>query len=201
MSMDDEFELPLFPLSTVLFPDGVLPLQIFEPRYLDMVGDCLRNQTGFGVCVIAEGKEAGGTARVQPVGTLGQIVDFDQRDNGLLGITVSGIKRFRVLRTWVREDRLLMGWVRPLPDPEPLFLPPTHGALTEFLRAILNRAGDPWKSLPERFDDVHWVTGRLMELLPLPLEQRYEALENDSAQDRLELLIDVLGSWPEALQR
>ena len=88
--------IPLFPLNTVLFPGGPLKLRIFEPRYVDMIGRCMREDTGFGVALIIEGVEAGGPARTANVGTLARIVDFEQLKDGLLGITAHGGERFRI---------------------------------------------------------------------------------------------------------
>ena len=88
--------IPLFPLSTVLFPEGELKLRLFEPRYLDMVSECLRMDTGFGICLISAGKEAGQAAEFFSLGTYARIIDFEQMSDGLLGINVRGERRFRV---------------------------------------------------------------------------------------------------------
>ena len=84
--------IPLFPLNTVLFPDGLLPLRIFEPRYVDMISECLKSGTGFGVCLISDGQETGQAASIYEIGTLANIVDFQTEEDGLLGITVLGGK-------------------------------------------------------------------------------------------------------------
>ena len=86
--------LPLFPLHTVLFPGGLLPLRIFESRYLDMISDCLRNDRGFGVCLISAGREVGDGAECFDVGTLARIQDWDSTPDGLLGIIARGEQRF-----------------------------------------------------------------------------------------------------------
>ena len=92
----DQIQIPLFPLGTVLFPGGPLPLRIFEPRYLDMVSDCLRNDKAFGVCLIKDGREVGEPAQPFDVGTMAKIVDWDRTDDGLLAITALGTSRFRI---------------------------------------------------------------------------------------------------------
>ena len=104
--------LPLFPLNTVLFPGCNLDLQIFEARYLDMIGRCMKQGVGFGVVCILEGSEVG----VAPegfamVGCEARITDFEQQDNGLLGIRVQGGRRFTVLRTEVQRDQLILAEV------------------------------------------------------------------------------------------
>ena len=101
-------EAPIFPLNTVLFPGGVLPLRIFEPRYLDMVSDCMKNGTGFAVNLISEGREAGQPAEFRSLGTLTQIVDFDKLDDGFLGITAIGQQPLRVI-SHTGEDDLARG--------------------------------------------------------------------------------------------
>ena len=103
--------VPLFPLNSVLFPGGMLPLRIFEPRYLDMVSECMRSDSCFGVCLIRDGKEVVKAASCFDIGTLARIVDWDQRDDGLLGITVKGESRVRILGRDVRENKRLVGHI------------------------------------------------------------------------------------------
>ena len=116
-----ELDIPLFPLRTVLFPGGTLPLRIFEPRYVDMIGWCMREGKGFGVVLLREGSDvldAGDsdrnakTAQIYDVGTQARIVDFDQADNGLLGIVAQGAEKFTVLGTDVARDGLMRARVR-----------------------------------------------------------------------------------------
>ena len=102
--MQDGDEIPLFPLSTVLFPGGVLPLRIFEARYLDMIGECLREQKGFGVCAIRSGSEVGRAASCYNVGTLAAVEDFGRSEDGLLAIVAHGERRFRILHSRVEAN-------------------------------------------------------------------------------------------------
>src|SRR5512144_1891243 len=113
-------ELPLFPLNTVLFPGGVLPLRIFEPRYLNMVSECMKADHGFGVVAIQEGSETGIAASFQKIGTLARIADFDRLEDGLLGITCQGGQRLQVMSHRVQADQLILGRVNFLPDDPPL---------------------------------------------------------------------------------
>src|SRR3569833_51867 len=103
--MAKQLHIPLFPLNTVLFPGGILPLRIFEPRYMEMVSVCMKEQSGIGVCLILSGKEVGEAATTNDVGTFVRIIDWDQRDDGMLGITVQGEQRFRVLSSHARPSR------------------------------------------------------------------------------------------------
>src|SRR3569623_49234 len=114
--MAKRLHLPLFPLNSVLFPGGVLPLRIFEPRYMEMVSVCMKEQSGFGVSLILSGKEVGEAATTYEVGTLVNIIDWDQRDDGLLGITVQGQQRFRIHATNVRSSQLVMAEVELLDE-------------------------------------------------------------------------------------
>ena len=182
--------LPLFPLRTVLLPGGALGLRIFETRYLDMVRDCGRSGTGFGVCLILDGAEAGAPATPAAVGTEARIEDFDTTPDGLLSLRVRGKRRFRVRRTQVRANGLVTGdvdWCAPDPD-DPLR--PEHALLGDVLRQALERAGTRAVDVPQaRFDDAAWVGWRLAELLPLDDAVRQALLQEDDPHARLERLI------------
>lgn len=185
-------EFPLFPLRTTLFPGGVLPLQIFETRYLDMISWCLKNDSGFGVVTIHEGNEAGNQpTSIHPVGTLARIVDFDPLDNGLLGVTCLGVQRLRVIGHRIQPDNLLIGQVIWLPDDPALPPLPSHEPLVRVLRELLEQD----KLLPNtRFlapdwRDAAWIGNRLTELLPLPLQIRQALLEMTEPRQRLDILL------------
>lgn len=183
-------ELPLFPLQTVLFPDGDLQLQIFEQRYLDMVRMVLRQDGRFGVCSIRDGKEVGEPAQPAAVGTLASIVDWKTLPNGLLGLSVQGEDRFQVLSSELRPDTLRMGQVKLLPRPQVQPIPEEYESLLELLEAILKAAG---KSGDERrTHDADWVVDRLVEAIPLPLRDRQILLELDQVGDRLDFLVQRL---------
>ncbi|MBB3227765.1 hypothetical protein FHW69_002397 [Luteibacter sp. Sphag1AF] len=186
-------DLPLFPLSSVLFPGGQLQLRIFEPRYLDLVRECARSDSSFGVCMILEGREAGVPAVPAAVGTLATITDFHTREDGLLGIVADGSRRFRVTRTRVRSDGLLRGDVRPWPEEEVLPVPPEFGLLTTILERLAEQMAPPWqKADRDRYDDASWVGFRLSELLPLDANECQHMLELDDPLQRLAELRDIL---------
>lgn len=187
-------ELPLFPLGLVLFPRGALPLRIFEPRYVDMVGRCLREGSPFGVVTIREGREVGAAARFHAVGTSARIVDFDALPDGLLGIACRGERRLRVLSYRVRPDQLVVGMVEWLPEVSPQPVPAPYHALPDLLRRVLaSDAAQAYAAqLTPDWDDAGWVCDRLAELLPLPVELRLALLELDDQQQRLDLLYAVL---------
>lgn len=185
--------LPLFPLQTVLFPGGVLPLRIFEPRYLDMVSDCLRNDHGFGVCLIRAGGEVGAPAETAEVGTLARIQDWDKTPAGLLAITARGERRFRVLQREVRADRLVLVQIDFLDEPPPLALPLQHAPLARLLDRLLDDLDPPYKDLPRALDDADWVGARLTELLPMDLQEKQALLEQGDPLMRLATLASRLG--------
>ena len=191
--------LPLFPLHAVLVPGAPLDLRIFEPRYLDMVRDCGRAGTGFGVCLILGGGETGAPATPASWGTEAVIEDFGTTADGLLALRVRGMRRFRVVRTRVRDNGLLVGDVAFHEDvagargASPR-LRPEHALLAELLRRILSRVGgehaDPEPAL---FEDASWVGWRLAEWLPLTASARQELLQVDDAHARLQRLLDGIG--------
>lgn len=184
---DQVRELPLFPLNTVLFPGGPLSLRIFEPRYLDMVSRCLREQSGFAVVKITDGEESAVTASFAAIGTEAGIVDFDPLEGGLLGISCVGRERIRVLEAWREADGLNWGRVVDI-DADPLVpVPPSQAWLGEVVRRVLPDAGAIYRHVAVR-DDAAWVGYRLAEMLPLSLPDRQALLELTDPLERLSAL-------------
>ncbi|AOU97262.1 peptidase S16 [Acidihalobacter yilgarnensis] len=159
--------LPLFPLHSVLFPGGLLPLRIFEARYLDMVRDCLRDDSGFGICLIESGDEVGPAPRIYRFGTMVRIVDWDRRADGLLGIVVQGEQRLHVLDYAPAPNGLLRAEVALLPSEAAVPMPADQLTLSELLRRMLDQLGPPFSTLEGHYEDAVWVGARLTELLPL----------------------------------
>lgn len=193
--MADNASLPLFPLHTVLVPGAALDLRIFERRYLDMVRDCGRSGSGFGVCLILEGDEAGTPAAPAAFGCEALIEDFGSTPEGLLSLRMRGRRRFHVLRTRVRDSGLVVAEIEWRDDDTPSpRLRPEHALLAELLRRILvqigGEAADP---SPLLFDSAAWVGWRLAELLPLTLPQRQALLQLDDPHARLQCLLDGIG--------
>jgi len=192
-------ELPLFPLGTVLYPGGQLQLRIFEQRYLDMVRECTRSGTAFGVCLILDGVEVGAPARPAAIGTLARIVDFTHRDDGLLGIAAEGGSRFRVVRTRARSDGLLRGDVQLWPDETPQEVPVEFALLQTILERLIETMGPHWRHAPRAsYDDAGWVSFRLAELLPLAREEQQQLLEMTDPLQRLTTLRDILPRFQKA---
>jgi len=184
--------LPLFPLHTVLVPGAALDLRIFERRYLDMIRDCGRSGSGFGVCLILDGNEAGAAALPAAFGTEALVEDFDTTPEGLLSLRVRGRRRFHVLRTRVRDTGLVVADIEWREDDTASpRLRPEHALLAELLRRILLQiASEQAEPAPMLFENAAWVGWRLAELLPLPMPQRQELLQLDDPHARLQRLLD-----------
>lgn len=179
----ESVDIPLFPLNTVLFPGGPLSLRIFERRYLDLVRDCARNGSGFGVCLILQGRETGEPAVPAAVGTFARIVDFYTLEDGLLGIRASGGTRFRVERSRVRDNGLAHGEVQFWPDEQVVAVPPEHGLLATILERLLDKMKSPFERAS--LDDASWVGFRLAEALPLENRERQHLLQMTDPLERL----------------
>lgn len=184
-------QVPLFPLNTVLFPGGPLPLRIFEARYLDMVSECLRTDVPFGVLLIRDGDETG-PATTHSIGTLARITDWYQGSDGLLGVTAIGEHRFRLLSSRRMDSGLNIGEVEVLPDEPAVPLPEEYRSLSQILAGVLDDLGRLYASLDRRLDDAAWVTTRFVEILPLELEQKQRCLEECDPDARLRIVKDLL---------
>lgn len=177
--------LQLFPLNTVLFPGGPLPLRIFEARYLDMVRRGLKEQTPFGVVPILGGAEADTDPKVADIGTSARVVDFDTLPDGLLGITCIGERRFRVVKRWQQSDGLNVGDVEYMPEDLPCALPAELAHLGELLREVLPKLGGAYMYVDGRYEDAGWVGNRWAEILPLTMAERLELLRLEDPLARL----------------
>jgi Lon protease-like protein len=194
--------LPLFPLDAVLFPGGVLPLRIFEVRYLDMIGRCHKTGAPFGVVLLTQGSEVrqpGGTEAFCQVGTLATISELETPRSGLMMIRASGAQRFRITSSdqlrhglWIADvQRLAADMAVPIPDD----LKNTAEALGKLIHSLQLKAPTPDRMPlqgPWRLDDCGWVANRWCELLPLPMPLKQRLMELDNPLVRLELVSDVL---------
>jgi Lon protease-like protein len=186
-------QVPIFPLGTVLFPGGPLPLRIFEPRYLDMISDCLKNDRQFGVLLIRDGGETGPSTTYE-VGTLATITDWYQGSDGLLGVTAVGGQRFRLLANERQADGLNIGKIEILQESDPLPLPAEYEPIAHILAGVLDDLGRLYEDLPRRLEDANWVSYRFVEILPISVEQKQQCLETADPLQRLQLVSEVLDS-------
>jgi len=185
-------EIALFPLHTVLFPGGPLPLRIFEPRYVDMVRRSLRTQSAFGVVLLDGGAETGGVTSTAAVGTTARIADFYSLPDGLLGITCLGVRKFQLRDRRVQSDGLNLGAVDWLAAECEIALPAEYQHLGQLLRKVLPELGDFYAGVSKRFEDSAWVGYRLAEILPLSLSDKQYCLELDDPLARLARLSPLI---------
>ena len=181
-------DVALFPLGTVLFPGGLLPLRIFEARYMDMAKACLRDGAPFGVCLIRTGREVGTPADPEPVGCLARIVEWDMQQLGLLLVTAVGGERFRILERRVQADGLARARIERLPEDEDDAVPGAFAACATLLERVIAERGMKVFAEPHRLDSASWVGCRLAEILPVPLAAKQKLMELDDALMRLEIL-------------
>jgi hypothetical protein len=187
-------EIPIFPLRTVLFPEGLLPLKIFEQRYLDMTKACIRDASPFGVCLLRDGTEVGAPAMPYPVGCTALIQEWDMPHLGLFHLLCRGESVFRIAEHWAAKNGLLYGLVELQDAPPPRTLEPPYRPLAELLEKIIDKVGTDNFPAPVRLDDADWVACRLAEVLPLEAEFKQQMLELRDPQARLERLRTFLQS-------
>ena len=188
--------LALFPLHTVLFPGGVLPIKVFEQRYIEMTKACLRDERPFGVCLILAGDEVargdGATPEIASIGTLARITNVDMPQTGILHLATEGGSRFEVRERSVDANGLLVADVALLADEPQHPLADTYAPLARLLGLIATRVGPGNFPAVTRYDDASWVGHRLAELLPLPLSIKQRMLEVSDANVRLAALAQFL---------
>ena len=187
----DPFELPIFPLNAVLFPSGLLPLRIFEHRYMDMIKACLKNDQPFGVSLIKDGSETG-AAITEEVGCLANIIDWDMQELGILNVKALGVERFVIADTWVLANGLMMAKVNRISAEPPVALAGKNQACARVLQQIVARLGAENFHSPLEYDDAVWVSYRLVEVLPLKLLAKQQMLEMNDPSMRIEILHNFL---------
>jgi Lon protease-like protein len=189
--------LPLFPLKTVLFPGGVLPIKVFEQRYIAMTKACLKDDKPFGVCLLTQGEEVPSPDRMAgvefaPIGTLARITSWDMPQLGILHLRTEGGTRFRVQAHTVADDGLVVGQVIALALEPTVALPDTFKRLADLLELLINRVGKENFPAELVLDDASWVGYRLAEILPLPLPIKQSMLEINDSEVRLKVLAQFL---------
>jgi len=184
----ETLRIPLFPLNTVLFPGSLLPLKIFEQRYLDMAAACLKDNAPFGICLIEKGSEVGDAAVPHKVGTLANIASWEMEQLGILMITAQGSRRFRILDSQPGPGNLLEATVELLAETGPTPLPPERERLLPLLRRIVGDLGNERMPEPHRYDEAEWVGYRITEVLPIQNLAKQKLLELDDPVARLEIL-------------
>jgi uncharacterized protein len=180
--------IPIFPLNTVLFPEGLLPLRVFEARYMDMTRDCLKRGQPFGVCLIREGSEVGAPAVPEAVGCLARITDWDMQQQGILGVKTRGGQRFRIATRSTGSDGLISAEVDLIPAEPRVPVPAEYAGCAKLLQMLVADQGKAIFAEPHAFNDAAWVGYRLADILPVPLVAKQKLLELTDSMQRLAVL-------------
>ena len=180
--------VPIFPLQTVLYPGALLPLRIFEVRYVDMAKACLKDGSQFGICLIKEGQEVGAPAVPERVGCLARIADADVEELGILKVKAAGLERFRIVSSEVNKHGLIIGEIEKHDAEAGTTDTPGFGACAEFLAKAMTGIGAERFAEPFHFDDPSWVGFRLAEILPLRNDVKQKLLELTDAALRMAIL-------------
>ncbi|MCY4263319.1 MAG: LON peptidase substrate-binding domain-containing protein, partial [Gammaproteobacteria bacterium] len=190
--MTKQQDIQLFPLRVVMFPGSKLDLQIFERRYLDMISHCLRNDMGFGVCLLREGDEMlreEGRQSFHRTGTYTRIIDWDQLENGLLGITVEGKAKFRIHNAWEADNGVLEAQAelseQDCLGQEAIPVSEEFSGLVDLLQSLENHPLIEQKDLHVDYGNLWEVGWRLSDLVPLDMDQRQQLLEQDDPWERI----------------
>jgi Lon protease-like protein len=182
----------IFPLNTVLFPGGTLPLKIFEQRYIEMTKRCISEERAFGVCLIKEGRETGTPAVPQDIGCLARIVHWDMPQLGVFHLQVEGVQRFRIVATDVEKNGLISATIECLaPESQ---VAPEETLCSDVLKAIIEKIGAEHFPSPHRFNDAAWIGYRLSEVLPISLEVKQQLLRVTDPHARLLQLGKILSA-------
>jgi Lon protease-like protein len=180
--------IPIFPLQTVLFPGMLLPLKIFEVRYMDMAKECLRNGSSFGVCLIREGQEVGAPAVPENIGTMASLAECDMEELGILKVVAKGGERFRIVASEVSKQGLIVADVERIDTEADAVDAPGLAECADFLRKLVAGIGAQRFAEPFLFDDATWVGFRLAEILPLRPDVKQKLLEVTDATLRLAVI-------------
>jgi len=186
--------VPIFPLNTVLFPGGLLPLRVFEARYMDMTRDCMKHEDPFGVCLIHEGSEVGAPAIPETIGCLAKILEWDMQQLGLLNIKTHGGQRFRILERQTGNQGLITAEVELVAPEKSIPVPEKFASCTRLLEMVVLEKGQTVFAEPHAFQDATWVGYRLSEILPVPLAAKQKLLELTDSLSRLSVLQTFLES-------
>ncbi len=185
-------QIPIFPLGLVLFPGAVLPLKIFEQRYLEMTKTCLRDESVFGVCCIRRGREVGEPAEHEQIGCSARISQWDMPHPNLFHLLCTGERVFRVLDVQIEANGLAIGTVEWLTGENSEIDSASFSACRDALERFAQRAGEKVFAGPAQFDDPEWVSYRLSELLPIDWRHKQALLEQRSTAQRLAAISRML---------
>ena len=185
-------KITLFPLNTVLFPGGPLPLRVFEPRYLDMVSQSMKTESPIGVVLIKDGHEVGPAPEVYNTGTITNITYWHKRNDGLLGVTLTATQRFRILDTQVSDSQIMTAEIELIDNIDEVQFDDENKHLAPILEKILEQLDPPFKTIERHIDNAEWVSARLIELLPTDLNVKQALLESNNIVERMAKIESIL---------
>ncbi len=200
---NDNAWIPLFPLKTVLFPDGVLPLRVVEACCIDMIRGCMRHNSQFGVVLLKSGSECSDVSEPEDIGCIAHITSWDMPQLGVLKLRTRGGLRFRIRQTRRLANKQLEAQIDPIEPTTPVPPSGAHIECADTLKIIIDdldrrqacgmeKVADSPFTLPIRVDDTGWVADRWSEILPLPLKARQKLLEVQDARSRMDLVLYLL---------
>lgn len=184
--------IPVFPLKTVLFPGGRLPLRVFEQRYMDMVKTCLKDERPFGICGIVSGNEVGVPATFEGIGTIARILSWDMPQLGILSLVTEGGARFKVAARETLRSGLAVAEVTLLDEEEAGGAAPPPADLVELLKRLIERVGAAHFGEERRYEDANWVSYRLAEILPMKPSIKQKLLEVNDSEVRLRVIAEFI---------
>src|SRR5437867_4687420 len=173
----ESLRVPIFPLNTVLFPGGRIPLRVYEARYMDMTRECIKRNEPFGVCLIQQGSEVGAPAVPEGVGCLAKIQECDMQQQGILNLKTRGSQRFRILERETSTQGLISAGVELIKPDASVAVPEQFSACARLLQMVVADQGNGVFAEPHAFDDAAWVGYRLSDILTTPLVAQQETLE------------------------
>ncbi len=183
---------PIFPLKSIVLPGGVFPLRIFERRYLDMVTNCIRDNTGFCIALVQKEDKNRYIDQVYDVMSYVEITDWNKLEDGILGISVEGKTLAKVKECGLDDNNLLIGKIEPIEPEKEFMIPQKYQLLSKFYRKIYPGIKDYINFKNERYADASWVGYRLTECLPLDLKTKASLISLDDAILRLEKIYEIV---------
>ncbi len=184
--------LPIFPLKSIVLPGGLFPLRIFERRYLDMVRDSIKNETSFCIALVKTESKNKYIDDVYPIGSLVKIIDWNQLEDGLLGITVEGMNLVDIQSSTLDKNNLLKGDIENIKPEREYMIPEKYRLLSKFYKKIHPGIKNFIDYKKERYSDASWVGFRLTECLPLDLSTKAKLISSNNAIERLEKIHEII---------
>tara|TARA_B100001778_G_C18598802_1_gene636155 strand:- start:2167 stop:2769 length:603 start_codon:yes stop_codon:yes gene_type:complete len=184
--------IPLFPLKSIVLPGGIFPLRIFERRYIDMVKNCIKNDTGFCIVLVRNNSQKEYIDDVYNYGCYVEISDWNQLEDGLLGITVEGKYKIHILDSKLNDNNLLCGKIEKSPEEKEFMIPQKYLILSKFYRKIYPGIKNFISFKNERYSDATWISYRLTECLPLDSSTKNKLISINHGIDRLERIYEIV---------